>query len=145
MPQEYVNTRKMRDLPRLLLAGSIDLTYRCNNNCRHCWLWRAPDAKEKKEELSFARIQRVVDEARALGCRHWSVSGGEPMLRPDFMDILSYIIRNSSGYSLNTNGTLITPKIARLLKAKGDKKVAIYGATAKVHDHITRNAGLQYV
>jgi len=141
MPQEYVNTRKMRDLPRLLLAGSIDLTYRCNNNCRHCWLWRAPDAKEKKEELSFARIQRVVDEARALGCRHWSVSGGEPMLRPDFMDILSYIIRNSSGYSLNTNGTLITPKIARLLKAKGDKKVAIYGATAKVHDHITRNAG----
>ncbi|HNQ50754.1 MAG TPA: radical SAM protein [Candidatus Omnitrophota bacterium] len=131
----------MRDLPRLLLAGSIDLTYRCNNNCRHCWLWRAPDAKEKKEELSFARIQRVVDEARALGCRHWSVSGGEPMLRPDFMDILSYIIRNSSGYSLNTNGTLITPKIARLLKAKGDKKVAIYGATAKVHDHITRNAG----
>lgn len=141
MPQEYVNTRKIRDLPRVLLAGSIDLTYRCNNNCRHCWLWRASDAKEKKEELSFAQIRGIVDGARTLGCRYWYISGGEPMLRPDFADIFLYVIRHASGYSLNTNGTLITPKIARLLKAKGDKKVAIYGATAKVHDHITRNAG----
>jgi MoaA/NifB/PqqE/SkfB family radical SAM enzyme len=35
--------------PRLPLEGHLDLTYRCNNHCRHCWLWLPVNAKEKKE------------------------------------------------------------------------------------------------
>jgi len=63
------------------------------------------------------------------------------MLRPDFPDIIDYISRNSSSYTVNTNGTLITPKIAKLMKRKGVKLVSLYGATAEVHDHITRSPG----
>jgi MoaA/NifB/PqqE/SkfB family radical SAM enzyme len=63
------------------------------------------------------------------------------MLRPDFAEILDYITRKSVHYSLNTNGTLITPEIARLLTRKGKKMVALYGATAEVHDRVTRNPG----
>jgi len=44
-------------------------------------------------------------------------------------------------YSINTNGTQITPEIAQLMKRKGSKMVVLYGATAEVHDHITRNPG----
>lgn len=76
-----------------------------------------------------------------MGCQKWTISGGEPMLREDFPDIFDHITRNSLGYSLNTNGTLITPRIARLMKRKGEKWVALYGATADVYDHITRNPG----
>jgi len=76
-----------------------------------------------------------------MGCRQWSISGGEPMLRPDFEEIFDYITRKSASYSLNTNGTLITPRIAQLLKRKGTKMVALYGATPDVHDWITRNPG----
>jgi hypothetical protein len=47
----------------------------------------------------------AADEARAMGCRRWSLSGGEPMLRDDFPDIFEYLTRRSSAYSLNTNGT----------------------------------------
>ncbi len=83
----------------------------------------------------------MADEARELGCQRWSISGGEPMLRPDFPEIFDYLTKKAVSYTLNTNGTLITPAIARLLKRKGSKLVALYGATPEVHDHITRTPG----
>jgi MoaA/NifB/PqqE/SkfB family radical SAM enzyme len=84
-------------------------------------------------------ILDLVDEARTMGCREWNLSGGEPMLRSDFPEILDYVTRRSARYSLNTNGTLITPRIAQLMRRKGNKMVALYGATAEIHDHITRH------
>lgn len=92
-------------------------------------------------ELSTDEIKDIIDQAIMLGCIRWSISGGEPMLRSDFEDVFDYITRRSLTYSLNTNGTLITPRIARLMKRKGAKMVALYGATSKVHDHITRTPG----
>jgi len=138
---DYVQTRKVTNLPRIPLEGSIDLTYRCNNNCRHCWISVPADSPEKEKELTFDEIREIVDEAREMGCRRWSISGGEPMLRPDFADIFDYTTRKSVSYSINTNGTLITPEIAGLMKRKGAKMVALYGTTAEVHDHITRTPG----
>ncbi|MDP8230006.1 MAG: radical SAM protein [Candidatus Gorgyraea atricola] len=137
----YLEIKTTNKLPRLPLEGRVDLTYRCNNNCRHCWLRISPQSQERKDELSFEEIKRIVSEAKAMGCRRWFISGGEPMLRPDFSEIFDYLTRNGLSYSLNTNGTLITPKIAELMKRKGSKMVALYGASAKVHDHITRNPG----
>jgi radical SAM protein with 4Fe4S-binding SPASM domain len=63
------------------------------------------------------------------------------MLRPDFADIFDVMTRGFLPYSINTNGTLITPAIARLMKRKGTKMIALYGATKKTHDHITRTNG----
>ena len=59
---------------RLPLEGHLDLTYRCNNTCRHCWLWLAPNAREQADELSFDEIRAIVGQARALGTRKWSIS-----------------------------------------------------------------------
>lgn len=127
--------------PRLPLEGSIDLTYRCNNTCRHCWVWLPEAAPERAQELSFDEIRRIADEARALGCRRWQISGGEPMLRPDFPEIFDYLTSRGSSYGLNTNGTLITPEIARAMRRKGTKMVALYGADSEVYDHVTRHPG----
>ena len=139
--QQYLETQRIKSAPRLPLEGSIDLTYRCNNNCRHCWLRIPAGSPEAQHELSTDEISGVVDAARNMGCRKWFLSGGEPMLRADFPTILEHVLLKSASYSLNTNGTLITPAIARLLRAPGHKMVALYGATAEVHDHITRNPG----
>jgi len=138
---EYAKTKKIKELPRLPLQGNIDLTYRCNNNCRHCWLSIEPDSPNKEQELTFNELQNIVDQARQMGCNSWSISGGEPMIRPDFADIFDYIVKSSCSYTLNTNGTFITPKIAKLLKAKGAKMIALYGADSATHDYITRNPG----
>jgi MoaA/NifB/PqqE/SkfB family radical SAM enzyme len=141
MHDTYLKVAELKELPRIPLEGNLDLTYRCNNNCRHCWLRIPSDAKEKRQELNFKEIRLIVEGARKMGCRKWSLSGGEPMLRPDFAEIFDYITSNSVSYSINTNGVLITAKIARLLKKKGTKLIALYGATADIHDHITRNPG----
>lgn len=137
----YVQKRREWELPRLPLEGSLDLTYRCNNNCRHCWIRIPPQARQQKQELSFEEIKNLVDDARKMGCRKWKISGGEPMLRPDFPEIFDYLTQKAAFYTLNTNGTLITPEIACLLRRRGSKMVALYGATAGVHDHITRTPG----
>jgi radical SAM protein with 4Fe4S-binding SPASM domain len=137
----FVKFKSASRLPRLPLRGTLDLTYRCNNDCRHCWLRLAPDSAEGRREIGFGKIREIVDEARKAGCRRWFISGGEPMIRPDFADIFAYITDRSAGYTLNTNGTLITPLIARMLKKKGVKLIALYGATADVHDRVTQIPG----
>lgn len=137
----YLKFEKIKNFPRIPLSGSIDITYRCNNNCRHCWINIPAGSPEEQKELTLDEIMEIVDEARKMGCSKWFMSGGEPMLRPDFGEIFDYITYRSAHYSLNTNGTLITPEIARLLKRKGAKMVVLYGATGDVHDHITRNPG----
>jgi radical SAM protein with 4Fe4S-binding SPASM domain len=137
----FVSRKQMARWPRLPLSGSIDLTYRCDNDCRHCWLRLPPGSGEEKRELTFEEIRGIVDAARQMGCRRWSLSGGEPMIRPDFAEIFDDITRRSASYALNTNGTLITPRIARLMKRKGSKLIALYGGTSDVHDRVTRQPG----
>ena len=138
---KYLKYQTIRNVPRFPLEGNLDFTYRCNNNCRHCWLRIPSGSPEKENELTVDEIKEIIDESRSIGCRIWHISGGEPMLRPDFTDIFDYITRKSASYSLNTNGSLITPEIARLLRKKGNKMVALYGATDEIHDHITRQPG----
>jgi MoaA/NifB/PqqE/SkfB family radical SAM enzyme len=137
----FVARKKVGSLPRVPLRGTIDLTYRCANDCRHCWLRLPPDAPERRSELTLGEIRRIAGEARALGCREWSVSGGEPLLRPDFPELFEVLTERTTWYTLNTNGGLITPATARLLRRKGTTLVALYGATASVHDAVTRNPG----
>jgi len=137
----YTKTVNISKPPRLPIRGLIDLTYRCNNDCLHCWLRLPPDSEEREKEINLEEIRGIVDEARSMGTQRWAISGGEPMLRPDFVDIFEYLTKKAIDYSLNTNGTLITPEIARLLRKKGSKMVVLYGATSEVHDHITRNPG----
>jgi uncharacterized Fe-S cluster-containing radical SAM superfamily protein len=129
------------DIPRLPLKASLDLTYRCDNACRHCWLWTADTAEERARELSTDEWRAVIDQARALGVREWAFSGGEPMVREDFGELFEHAASRAVRYSLNTNGTRITPETARLLRRKGSKMVAVYGATAEVYDAVTRNPG----
>jgi radical SAM protein with 4Fe4S-binding SPASM domain len=138
---KYSELTKVQAMPRLPLTGEMELTYRCNNRCLHCWLRLPADAPEQGRELAFDEIRRIADEARAMGTREWGISGGEPMLRPDFPEIFDYLTRKAAAYKLNTNGTLIIPATARLLKRKGVKMVALYGATAEVYDRVTRSPG----
>jgi MoaA/NifB/PqqE/SkfB family radical SAM enzyme len=139
--KEYIKLKNTEEIPRIPLNGFLDLIYRCNNNCRHCWVRTPSEASEKYSELTVDEIKKLVNDARKMGCRQWHFSGGEPMIRPDFTEIFDYITKKSASYSLNTNGTLINPKIARLLRRKGSKMIALCGATARVHDWITRTPG----
>lgn len=133
--------KSVENFPRLPLEGSIDLTYRCNNDCLHCWVFKPDTDEVRSSELTTEEWQDIIRQARAMGTRDWGISGGEPLLRDDFEVLFNQIAAQSSFITVNTNATLITPAIARCLKKSGIVLVSLYGADAAVHDRVTRNAG----
>jgi len=69
---DFVTKKKLTFMPRIPLEGSIDLTYRCNNRCRHCWLWMPENDPVERNELTLDEIKGIVDDARAMGI-NWSL------------------------------------------------------------------------
>lgn len=116
--------------------GGIDLTARCNLRCRHCYI------NEKSDCMSANRICGILDEAVDAGCLFLLMTGGEPLLHPEFARIYKYGRERGLLVTLFTNGTLIDDSIAGLLEAYPPTgvEVSIYGATAGTHDAI---AGVQ--
>jgi MoaA/NifB/PqqE/SkfB family radical SAM enzyme len=94
----------------------IEVTRRCNAHCSYCDSWKTPGS-EKDTELSGAEYRALLDDAYELGARMVSFSGGEPLLRPDFIAIARHARRLGFRTALNTNGYLISAESARELTA----------------------------
>jgi len=119
---------KVKDPSRIFL----DVTYRCNARCSFCSVNVNSLAKEHAEEMSTAEIKRLVDRFGASK-RKISIGGGEPLLRPDIVEIVSHIKARGHECLLMTNGLLLTPKLAGQLLASGLDKLAfsIHGSAAQ--------------
>ena len=86
------------------------LTGRCNFNCRHCF--NAADMSPLATQWSWPDAERLMDEARDCGIHRFTITGGEPMLHPHFMQILRGIHeRGMAVIELNTNGSFLTEQI----------------------------------
>ncbi|MBN2119701.1 MAG: radical SAM protein [Candidatus Omnitrophica bacterium] len=120
---------------RTPICGTIELTFRCNMGCVHCYCLH--DIKEK--ELSFKEISRLLDEIAASGCLWLLITGGEPLLRKDFLDIYGYAKNKGMIITLFTNATLVTDYIADYLREYPPFRieVSIYGASKETHEKIT--------
>ncbi len=94
-----------------VLAHSI--TYGCNAQCKMCTYWKM--SHRVKEDLSFPEVQKLLKDAYSYGMRAYYVFGGEPLVRKDLPEVISY--SKNLGYltMINTNGSLLTrlaPKLA---------------------------------
>ncbi|MCX7780920.1 MAG: putative heme d1 biosynthesis radical SAM protein NirJ2 [Negativicutes bacterium] len=95
---------------------SWNTTQACNINCLHCYR----DAGAKlADELSTVEGKKLLAEIAACGFKIMVFSGGEPLLRPDIFELIRYARSLGLRPVLGTNGTMITPKLARELKAAG--------------------------
>lgn len=93
---------------------SIDFTNRCNLNCIHCMA--EANREEEQEELNTVEYKILIDKVLSVHPGGIIISGGEPMVRADFMELCDYIRRTYEGnLSLMTNGTLIDEKNVKLL------------------------------
>lgn len=98
--------------------STLEITERCNYNCRHCF--NAADSGAPSAELSFSEIERVLDELRACGVQNVKLTGGEPTLRPDFPEIVRAIREKELYlYSVNTNGAFLTEECLKLIRENG--------------------------
>ena len=89
-----------------------ELTYRCNLKCAHCY----QTGLSYGEELSTKKIYSILDELASLGCLYITFTGGEILLRKDFLDIAQYARKKNFALRLFTNGTLIDPGTADKIK-----------------------------
>ncbi|MBQ4047986.1 MAG: radical SAM protein [Clostridia bacterium] len=112
----------------------LDVTERCNLNCRHCYNGGNAHAQDMSRELA----ERIIDEYYHQGGRELYFSGGEPLLYPDFMSLLRWVDADypkMKKYVL-TNGTLIDDMFLSYLQGHRNTMVQISldGMTPEVHD-----------
>ncbi len=116
------------------LSVQLDITYRCNERCVHCYL-----DHEDHGEMTTAEIKHLLDEMAEAGVFLLTLSGGEIFLRKDFFQILEYARRLMFCVKLKTNAVLIRERDARRIKDLGVEsiQVSIYSHRPEVHDAIT--------
>ena len=129
---------------RRLVSFDLEITARCNNNCRHCYInMPARDTRVKEKELSLDEIKNIADQAVSLGALWCLITGGEPLLREDFFDIYLYLKKKGLLVSVFTNAALITEKHIKFFKRypPRDIEVTVYGATKETYEKVTRDPG----
>ncbi len=105
---------------RYFPKASWSITGKCNYNCKHCFM--AKDNERIMTEFSHSEWLRTLDELDKCGVQYITLTGGEPLLHPDFMDIVREINRRGMTLRhLNTNGALITKQLLDELRSLGIK------------------------
>ena len=93
------------------------LTRKCNLGCKHCYIEGVGPARDL--DFDLASIQALIDEAMPHGLRKVKVSGGEPFVRRDVLDVLRFLDDRELEIVLETNGTLFaTDTVAQLAKLR---------------------------
>lgn len=124
---------------RIPISCSLELTFRCNLRCAHCYI----DHKDLQNELSREEINDLLDQMVDEGTLWLLLTGGEPFIRKDFIDIYLDIKRKGFLITLFTNGTLITPEVADLLSTwpPFSVEITLYGATRETYEAVTAVPG----
>lgn len=121
-------------------CGQFDLTYRCNFNCVHCYC--AGSGKEDKE-LSVAEWKKIIDEIHKEGCFQLCFSGGDPLIKEDFLEIYSYAKKKAFIVTIFTNGYGFTEQIIdHLVKSPPYSiEITLNGITKDTYEAITQVPG----
>jgi radical SAM protein with 4Fe4S-binding SPASM domain len=116
------------------LSVQLDLTYRCNERCVHCYL-----DHDDHGEMTTDEIKHLLDEMADAGVFILTLSGGEIFLRKDFFDILEHARRLMFCVKLKSNAVLVREREAARLRDLNIEsiQVSIYSHRPEVHDAIT--------
>ncbi len=121
---EYrINTlRKHPELHSLF----IEMTARCNEHCRHC----GSNCGDYEEEnpLSTQEIMDFLDQVKRdfdISKLRLCITGGEPLLRKDFFEIMNYAHKLGFSWGMTSNGTLINDEVAEKLRKAGMRTVSV--------------------
>ena len=107
----------------------IEVTKRCNGSCTHCYARAGP--RDGDDELALADIERVIRDFADIGGCYVRLTGGEPTVRDDILDIIDAICERGLVAALNTNGFIDEALLqAILLRDVKDVRVSIDGTEA---------------
>ncbi len=129
---------------RIPISATLELTARCNLRCRHCYLGdqaeqHARCAGERDTESVKASLREWAD----AGCLYLLITGGEPMIRPDFAEIYRFACELGLLVTVFCDGILVDEAIVELFREFPPRKVeiSVYGASPEVYELVTQVPG----
>lgn len=142
MPQNLDEFTK-RPLPKSFV---IELTKRCNNHCLYCYLAEGPCPQESEHDRRGEMTAREVTEVIRKLCDEAPVesialSGGEPLLREDLAEILSFIRKKGITPVVITNGTLLSQDRVQSLGTDVTYEITLLSHRRDVHDRLAGRRG----
>jgi mycofactocin biosynthetic radical S-adenosylmethionine protein MftC len=116
-----------------------ELTYACNLQCVHCL---SSSGRRDPRELSTDEAKAVLDELQRLQVFYINIGGGEPMIRKDFFELVTYAVDHGVGVKFSTNGTYLDADAALRLATMDylDVQISLDGIDAATNDRV-RGAG----
>jgi radical SAM protein with 4Fe4S-binding SPASM domain len=123
------------------LVVSWNLTRKCNLKCSHCYINSANE--ELRDELTTKEGKNLIDQICQVSRPLLILSGGEPLLRKDVLELVKYGSEKGLRMGLGSNGSLIDETMAENLKAAGIKTVSISldSVISQKHDDFRGVAG----
>lgn len=121
------------------ISGTFELTPRCNFNCKMCYVHLRPEEiPQNGVELTAKEWLRIAKEAKAAGTTWVCVTGGEPLLHPEFPEIWQSLTEMGFFLTLQTNASLIRGKMLDLLDRCPPRqvKVTLYGSDDDVYQAV---------
>jgi len=116
----------------LYIAGA------CNLACRHCWIVPTFDPQGRGDRfVRLEHVEKAIREGKPLGLGSVKLTGGEPMLHPQFRELVALLTEAGLDITIETNGTLVDDDLAQYLEETGRVSfisVSVDGATAEVHE-----------
>ncbi len=128
------------DRPSAPYRMDLALTYRCNDNCSHCYNARP----RNHPELNTGDWKRILDQLWSIGVPHIIFTGGEPTLRPDLPELIRYAENLGQITGLNTNGRRLKdgPFVQSLVDAGLDHvQITLESHDAAIHDAMVAAPG----
>lgn len=119
-------------LMKLPVSGSFELTPRCSLNCKMCYIRMTPDEmKLLGTERTVSQWLSLAQQAKEAGMVFLLLTGGEPLVYPDFFPLLRELSQLGLSIDINTNGTLIDDKaVAAFLDCPPAKfNITLYGTS----------------
>lgn len=105
----YKGRAALQSEDRVLRELWLHITDRCNLACTHCLFSSSADAQA---ELPLARLRQHIEEAAEQGCRLFALTGGEPLVHPDFVGLIDHILPiQESQIAILTNGLLVSGQL----------------------------------
>jgi len=120
------------------ISVHLDVTYRCNERCIHCYL-----DHDDHGEMTTPEIEDLLAQLADAGVFFLTLSGGEVFMRRDFFTILSHARRHLFNVKVKTNAAMIREPEAKQLRDLGVEQIqiSVYSHRAEVHDAVTKLPG----
>ena len=131
---KYLHSKAIKN--GIPLAGTFELTPRCNLNCRMCYVHLSNEEQKRRgNELTTNEWIRIATEAQKQGMLFLLLTGGEPLIRPDFPELLSELKKLGLMISVNSNGTLLNDAIIDKIKKDPPFRfnITLYGASDETY------------